>query len=683
MSIALRQTDQFIGADGKPIVNGYVYIGSYNQDPVANPLSLFSDAGLAVPIANPQRTDSYGRPVNDIYVAEQQYSYQIKDSALVTIEGPNNRSASASANATVLKVENMTVLEDLTGLPDGARLAVAGYYSTAVDLVPDGGGGDFIYRAGSGATVDNILVRAATGMGVGRFHRVWDGNEINVKWAGARGNGAANDYAASAAATALLKARGNGIVYYPTGVYNVHPAIPLTEVKGVGMRGDGPDNTKIVATGGQPAVQCNGIWRSFFDGIMFTTTAALAGKAVFELDGNYDGVHAQGVQGNVFRNCYFIGAQLAGYAFAITRQGLGNGQGSENLFLGCNFDSGLEANFLISGTNALQNTLVGGNFQSHSKTGLKIAAGNANLFSVGFQSTFGYTQIVNGGYDIDNSTFSTGDRMIVDSCRTESLRFYKGGGSPANIRGLAHVPSTGSWGQGAKALNDLAVGVTAAGKRRIYIVTTAGITAGAEPVWPESGVVADGTVVWTELDFAVVENLGFGSEVNLAQIFYGQVSGNGAHFTGCLFTRDDVIFGEGPISNPGPLFLGCQGRAFPSNTPFPFTIGNNAAAGARSAATSMFNLAEHAIVFTEGVGGGTFYDVGIARGQGSFGNKAENTVKVTGGVELTTVTFAQLTAGVNNGVLYYCSDANPGTNPATGGGAGAFVVRQNGVWRAL
>jgi hypothetical protein len=51
-----------------------------------------------------------------------------------------------------------------------------------------------------------------------------------------------------------------------------------------------------------------------------------------------------------------------------------------------------------------------------------------------------------------------------------------------------------------------------------------------------------------------------------------------------------------------------------------------------------------------------------------------------------TYTVATLPAGgpaATNGNIVYCSDATPGTNPATGGGTGALVFRQNGSWRAF
>jgi hypothetical protein len=66
--------------DGKPIVNGSAYFGVANQDPVLNPITIYSDRNVSVPITNPQPTDSQGRLINEVYVAVNQYSYQVNDS---------------------------------------------------------------------------------------------------------------------------------------------------------------------------------------------------------------------------------------------------------------------------------------------------------------------------------------------------------------------------------------------------------------------------------------------------------------------------------------------------------------------------------------------------------------------------------------------------------------------------
>ena len=80
-----RLTTQFIDDNGDPLLNGYLYIGAYSLDPVANPITIYSDLALTTPLANPQRLDSYGRPENDIYVGGN-YSYKVTTSAGVQIE---------------------------------------------------------------------------------------------------------------------------------------------------------------------------------------------------------------------------------------------------------------------------------------------------------------------------------------------------------------------------------------------------------------------------------------------------------------------------------------------------------------------------------------------------------------------------------------------------------------------
>lgn len=46
----------FTEADGSPLENGFVYIGTANLDPVANPIAVYWDAALTVPAAQPIRT---------------------------------------------------------------------------------------------------------------------------------------------------------------------------------------------------------------------------------------------------------------------------------------------------------------------------------------------------------------------------------------------------------------------------------------------------------------------------------------------------------------------------------------------------------------------------------------------------------------------------------------------------
>lgn len=79
MASMISEHESFQGVDGKPIVNGYIYVGAAGQDPKLNPIVIYSDRELTTPIANPQRTDSYGRAQNKIWVTDR-YSLKVEDS---------------------------------------------------------------------------------------------------------------------------------------------------------------------------------------------------------------------------------------------------------------------------------------------------------------------------------------------------------------------------------------------------------------------------------------------------------------------------------------------------------------------------------------------------------------------------------------------------------------------------
>lgn len=78
MASMISEHESFQGVDGKPIVNGYIYVGVAGQDPKNNPVNIYADRELTTLIANPQRTDAYGRSVNKIWVADR-YSLKIED----------------------------------------------------------------------------------------------------------------------------------------------------------------------------------------------------------------------------------------------------------------------------------------------------------------------------------------------------------------------------------------------------------------------------------------------------------------------------------------------------------------------------------------------------------------------------------------------------------------------------
>lgn len=79
MPARINERTQFVDSAGKPIVNGKIYIGLQNSDPKANPITIYSDRALTIPLAQPQLTDSNGRSVNKIWIPGD-YSIQVDNS---------------------------------------------------------------------------------------------------------------------------------------------------------------------------------------------------------------------------------------------------------------------------------------------------------------------------------------------------------------------------------------------------------------------------------------------------------------------------------------------------------------------------------------------------------------------------------------------------------------------------
>ena len=97
----------FAGADGQPLENGYIWIGTVNLNPQVNPIAVYWDAAQTIAAAQPIRTLN-GYPVHNgtparFYVASD-YSIKVLDSkgSLVYTSLNDNLSGNGSfaSNAT-------------------------------------------------------------------------------------------------------------------------------------------------------------------------------------------------------------------------------------------------------------------------------------------------------------------------------------------------------------------------------------------------------------------------------------------------------------------------------------------------------------------------------------------------------------------------------------------------------
>lgn len=101
MPVIVDEHTQYTNVGGKPLVNGKVFIGVVNQDPVLNPEPIFADPPLTIPLANPQALNSRGQTVNKMYVAGR-YSFKLEDSNGGQIDQDLDRGTAPAIGITAL-----------------------------------------------------------------------------------------------------------------------------------------------------------------------------------------------------------------------------------------------------------------------------------------------------------------------------------------------------------------------------------------------------------------------------------------------------------------------------------------------------------------------------------------------------------------------------------------------------
>ena len=168
----------FTGADGQPLENGYIWIGTANLNPITNPITVYWDAALSAPATQPIRTlggypSNSGTPAR-MYV-NSDYSIQVLD-----------RKGSVVYSAPV------------------ATERYGGGIINAADVVYD--------PAGTGAVATTVQTKL----------REW----VSVKDFGAVGDGVTDDTAAIQNADAYCTASGKTL--YFSGTFLVSSALTFT-----------------------------------------------------------------------------------------------------------------------------------------------------------------------------------------------------------------------------------------------------------------------------------------------------------------------------------------------------------------------------------------------------------------------------------------------------------------------
>lgn len=241
---------------------------------------------------------------------------------------------------------------------------------------------------------------------------------LNVKDYGATGNGTTDDTtfiqaALDAAFGTTASPHGgstnvylNRPVFFPAGKYKITAPLTIRSLRGGHVFGAGRFVTQVVqVTANTSVFVTNGCEYSVFERMHLTANGT---GTCFDLD--WDNTGTAALQSNTFRDLYL---ENGDYGLRIANTGY---QGSENLILNC-FFSGQSVGLYATSQNCLQNTVIGGNFQSCTTAGIKTNQASVPLISgVGFQNNV-------TAYDIILSPATGQDTTFITSCRIESLNF--------------------------------------------------------------------------------------------------------------------------------------------------------------------------------------------------------------------------------------------------------------------
>ncbi len=243
---------------------------------------------------------------------------------------------------------------------------------------------------------------------------------INVKDYGALGDGSTDDTAAiQSALNAAYGTTGsphggtapgyysNSSVFFPPGHYIITSALTLRSVTGGHIFGSGRFTTTIqnTTTNGSVFVT-NGFQYSRVEMINLVPNGTGVG---FDLD--WDNTGTSALQSNTFSDMFFNGGA---YGLRIGQSGF---MGSETLVEDCFFAGQTVAGLATRNGNALQQTVIGGNFQSCA-IGIWVASGSVPVIhGMGFQ---GQTDT-----DIAVDNNDTPDCYSISGCRSESLNFVR------------------------------------------------------------------------------------------------------------------------------------------------------------------------------------------------------------------------------------------------------------------
>lgn len=400
--------------------------------PTGTELAEISQAGsgsFQVPISV---LASGRQPINVIAAAPVNLGGTDYGPVLVNVAAPVTINLPAAAGRSgvpvfVADVGGTAATNLITIVPNGAEkiggqsTLILGTNYQSVTLIPVSGG--WAFGQSSGAAID----------------------PINVRTMGAKGDGVTDDTVAIQTAFNLAFGPPSAPfadstkyrpVYFPAGIYIVTSPLQLTAINGALIYGAGRESSTIKSSNGGNILVTNGFAFCMVRDLEFITHST--GICV---DLSWDGVVASALESNTFQNVTFSGDDLLGFCGYGIRIGNTGQMGSENLFLNCLFNKCTTAGLATMNANALDNVVIGGDFQNCG-IGIDVVVGAVPLIDgVSFQ--------LSSSWDIQLATETLG-ATIISGVRTESINF---------VNNLAFAPNSSVTITGCSHSNALADGI--------------------------------------------------------------------------------------------------------------------------------------------------------------------------------------------------------------------------------
>lgn len=118
----------FAEADGQPLEDGYIWVGVANLNPITNPITVYWDAALTIPAAQPIRTQG-GYPVNSgtparFFNDSENYSILVMD---------KKGSVIYSSLSNVFTVQKKVTLKDYGAVGDGTSHPLSQFFATLAE----------------------------------------------------------------------------------------------------------------------------------------------------------------------------------------------------------------------------------------------------------------------------------------------------------------------------------------------------------------------------------------------------------------------------------------------------------------------------------------------------------------------------------------------------------------------